>query len=585
MILTNQLGYDGSASKKAVYQGKKEDQAGTFLVLDAAGKTVYEGRAKECGTVAEWNTGYYWELDFTPVREKGKYTISLDTAFGPVTSTMFEIQDFMVTFRLMNAAAYYFKAQRISGEWLEADKSLKFEGDRQGRVDLHGGWYDATGDYGVHLSHLSHGSIHNPQQAAFSAYAFFRSLEWLEESGNEEYSMLKRRLLDEGTWGADFLMRLRAPSGTFFRSVNRDDSLVQVRDTRFVGLEYHGSSTQFSKVAETADSETITDANYEVSLRSGGGMAIAALAAAARHYYPGTDYSQADYLLAAKDAWAYLSKHNEPYTNDGEWNLIDEYCALTALTELYRSTGEYEYLYSAAEMAERIKARMVTDEKGETAYLTLKGEIPFYHASDEGLPVVALLEYAGAELNRERAAQAVDVAELLMRGLLKRTKSCTNPFGYPRMLCQRADGKRREQFFFPHDTAVAPWWQGDNARLSSLSAAARRLARVTGDQAFAAELEEFSDNQINWIMGLNPFDACMMEGYGRNNIQYFFDGRMDFINCPGGICNGITSGLDNEEGIAFVSEYCEEVTDNWRWAEQWVPHVSWFLCAQAAKGI
>ena len=92
-----------------------------------------------------------------------------------------------------------------------------------------------------------------------------------------------------------------------------------------------------------------------------------------------------------------------------------------------------------------------------------------------------------------------------------------------------------------------------------------------------------AQDPLDWIMGLNPFDSCMIEGYGRNNIQYFFQNRYDFINCPGGIVNGITSGLTDEQGIAFVRQPTLEIDDNWRWAEQWIPHASWFIYASALK--
>lgn len=583
-ILINQLGYDREGTKCAVYQGNPKDRAGRFYVRTQEGQEVYCGRAEECGNVANWQTGYYWTLDFTGVNTAGVFRIYLETENQVVVSDTFEIEEYLVTMRLLNAANYYFKSQRSSGEWLEEDRNAKFRGEREGRMDVHGGWYDATGDYGIHLSHLSHGSVHNPQQASFSAYVFFKAAEWLEESGNIEYTMIKRRMLDEGCWGADFLMRLRAPSGSFIRSVNRGKALDHVRNNREISFEYHGSSTQFSKKAATADQERITEDNYEVSLRSGGGCAIAALAIASRYYYPGTDYTRDEYLKAAKDAWHYLVNNNERYTNDGEWNLLDEYCALLALTELYRASGEYEYLCEAADMAERIYARLREDKNGK-AYLTVKEEQPFFHAADEGMPVMALLEYAAIELNRGKSLKAKLTCEKLMRSLLERTKAVQNPFGYPRMLVKAGEEGNREQFFFPHQTSVSPWWQGDNARILSLSAAARNMAYYTENAEFAGELNRFADNQINWIMGLNPFDSCMMEGYGKNNVAYFFDGRYDFINCPGGICNGITSGAEDEESIALIRKPTEKIHDNWRWAEQWIPHVSWFICAQAVKRI
>lgn len=582
ILLTNHLGYDSKGTKRAVYQGCEEDNADLFEVIDFNKKTVFSGKADFCGAVAGWNTGYYWTLDFGSLEEPGSYYIRLSTANGTVESAVFEIQDNLITMRMINAAGYYFKAQRSSGEWLEADRKLRFLGEKEGVVDAHGGWYDATGDYGIHMSHLSHGSIHNPQQAAFSAYAFFKSLEWLEESGNIQYSMIKRRMLDEGSFGADFIMRMRSPSGSFYRSINRANALHRVRGTRGIGFEYRGSSTQFSKKAATADEEIIRDENYEISLRSGGGLCIAALAAASRHYYPGRDYTSEEYLLAAKDAWHYLTAENSRYTNDGNWNLLDEYCALLALTELYRAAGEYEYLEQAGEMAVKMQNRMETLGAG-TAWFTSKEKEPFYHASDEGMPIIALLEYAKIEPDQKARETAIKAAEECMRYKLTLTNGVNNPFGYARFVHKAQDESRKEKFFFPHDTSVAPWWQGDNARIASLSSAARQTAYFTKDTKLAAELTEFADNQLNWIMGMNPFDACMIEGYGRNNIQYFFNKRYDFMNCPGGICNGITGGLHDEDGIAFIMEPNEEIQDNWRWAEQWLPHVSWFICAQALK--
>lgn len=583
MILTNHLGYDAKDFKKAVYQGEKEDRAGIFRVIDKHGKTVFSGQAKEYGEVANWKTGYYWTLDFSDVNEKGDYRIELDTAKGVVSSFPFSIHDYLNTMRLINAASYYFKAQRSTGECLAENSHVKFAGGKEGYCDVHGGWYDATGDYSVHMSHLSHGTVNNPQQSSFSGYAFFKASDYLGESENVEYSMIRRRMLDEGHHGAAFIMRMRAPSGGFYRSVRRSEALDHVRGTHYINFEYRHSSDQFTAAA-TADKEEIHDENYEVSLRSGGGLCIATLAAASRHYYPGTDFSQEEYILAAKDAWDYLSKNNERYTNDGQWNLMDEYCSLLALVELYRASEEYEYLASAEEMARRIMARM--EERGEgMTCLTVQPGRPFYHPSDEGMPVFALLEFAKIEPKKAFAKEIVNAAEKLLRYTLYISNNVVNPFNYPRYEYKDFIEKSEYRFFFPHDTAVAPWWQGENAKLSSLSAAARMLADMTDDSDLASKLREFACDQLNWILGLNPFDSCMMDGYGRNNIQYFFGGRYDFINCPGGICNGITAAFDDVDGIEFCTEYSEKVNDNWRWAEQWIPHNSWFIIAQTLKKI
>jgi hypothetical protein len=92
----------------------------------------------------------------------------------------------------------------------------------------------------------------------------------------------------------------------------------------------------------------------------------------------------------------------------------------------------------------------------------------------------------------------------------------------------------------------------------------------------------FARDQLDWILGLNPYDACMLHGHGRNNIAYLFFDSYEYTNAPGGICNGITGGYDDPkaEGIDFGLRYSQTgKDDDWRWAEQWLPHGAWYLLA------
>lgn len=577
-ILVNHMGYSVGKPKKVVVQtdGQELKRLG-FSILRQDGTRAYAGKLVQYGKVASWHTGSYYAGSFDSLDEEGVYTVRI----GASVSESFEITAHSATMRLMNAVTYYFKAQRDSGEWLLDDSALPFAGEREGIVDAHGGWYDATGDYGIHLSHLSHSTYYNPQQVPLSAYVFFAAADNLEASGNDWYSMLKRRMLDEGYWGADFLMRMRAPSGSFFRSISRSNAFNAVFGTRNISFEYHGSSSQFSEKAATADSETVTDANYETSMRSGGGLAIAALAIAGRHFYPARDFDQEEYVLAAKESFRHLKEHNEVYTNDGRWNLVDWYCALLAAVELYRTTMEYEYLADARRYASLVISSAKPVQPGMRR-LEFEGGLPYFSAADEGLPVVALVLYSRIEGDRTKADEALQAAQDIMRWKIHLGASVSNPFGYP-VFEDLVDGGLRTKFFFPHQTTAAPWWQGDNARVASISVAARMVASITGDRTLRSDAVRLAEDCIDWILGQNPYDACMVEGYGRNNIAYFFKNRYDFISCPGGIVNGITSGLDDEDDIEFVTKPNDRIDDNWRWAEQWIPHATWFLYALSLR--
>ncbi|MDC7287977.1 glycoside hydrolase family 9 protein [Blautia schinkii] len=578
-ILICHIGYQKKEKKIAIYQGDGPQKNLSFEILDDHGNTCFSGTSVYQGKVVNWNKGVYWTMDFTEFEEPGEYYISLATEEGKCLSSSFEIGNPYIKLKIISDLGCYFKSQRVSGEWEYADKAISFQGNRQGTMNLSGGWYDATGDYGVHMSHLSHSAWYNPQQAGFSAYAFFQAAEILQMQGSEQYSMVIRRLYDEGTFGADFIMRMRAPSGSFFRSKCRDrNAFLSPQGTRKIEYEYRTFSTQFNP-AQDENSADIADENYETSFRSGAGTAIAALAIAARHPYPGSEFSSVQYLSAAETAFKYLWSNNERYTNNGRWNLIDEYCALLAAVEIYKSSAQYEYLLYANKLSEKIISRIYSNKNREWLYVDKK--IPYHHPSDEGLPVTVLLLYAGICKEPEKSKKIISVCEKLMKGKIAITKSCVNPFLYPRFEYIDDNGER-ELFFFPHNTTASPWWQGENARIASLAAAARMLGTVTKDSVFAKDLFEFSDAQLQWIFGRNPYDSCMMEGYGRNRIQYFFHGRYDFLNSPGGVVNGITSALNDEDGIEFIQKATDEVDDNWRWAEQWLPHASWLLVAMAA---
>ncbi|MCX7747798.1 MAG: glycoside hydrolase family 9 protein [Clostridia bacterium] len=578
-ILTNHIGYDRFFNKRAVLMGTDGDTLASFnIVEESSGKTVFTGKPLEAGTVAKWKVGYFWTMDFSEVREEGTFYIVCDTSKGLIRSGNFVIEENILAKQSLSDAIFYFKAQRCTGDLDWADRTMTFEGERKGTHDVHGGWYDATGDYSKHFSHLFHSTYFSPQQGPLTVWALFNTLEELTASGKPHYHEYKRRLIDEAMYGAEYMYRMKAPSGAFFRSVSGKGRLKKPED-RCLALQYKGSSRQFGK-AETADQEVITDESYEAAFRMGSGLAIAALAAASRYTYPG-EFTSEQFLEAAMEAYAYLEKNNEKYTNNGKWNMLDEYCALIALVELYKSTQKDDYLDKARNMAKQICMRLASSGAWNNYWRVEDRDRPFFHPSDAGMPVVALLHFLELEKDEGIRKGLLDTIRKSMEFELWVTREVNNPFGLARQLVQRRDNSRYTAFFFPHDNEAAPWWQGENARLASLSAAARLCARhFNEDKAFQSKLLSYADDQINWILGLNPFDSCMQQGSGRNNPPYLFENGFDYTNCPGGICNGITSGLEDEEDIALYSRTIPgKLDDNWRWAEQWLPHAAWYIYA------
>ena len=161
------------------------------------------------------------------------------------------------------------------------------------------------------------------------------------------------------------------------------------------------------------------------------------------------------------------------------------------------------------------------------------------------------------------------------------TAEKNNPFGYARQLVRMGDGKVRSAYFFPHDTEAAPWWQGENARLASLAAAARMAAPFfANDPGFQKQLQDYAWNQLHWIEGRNPFDVSMLIGSGHGDTAYMFFKSYKYTSAPGSVINGVTSATNDEDGIAYNEGFAVTGKDeDWRWTEQWLPHAAWYLYA------
>ena len=579
-VLTDQVGYETAAPKVALVESTGDIAPASFaLVEEDSGKTVLTGTLEPAGTVDHWRNWHFWKADFSSWRTPGRYVLRVTSRDGVASSCSFELGEDLLERRTLSNVIYYFKGQRASGDMDRADRHLELPEPPGGTIDVHGGWYDATGDYGIHLSHQNPTSYFNPQQVPLVAWTLLASYDLLKARHDDNFSEYERRLLDEGLYGADFLVRIKRPKGSFLESINAPGPQKLAKDRAIGNPNWRTHiKTSAGQSSENVGAATGPHA-YEAGFRAGGGMAIAALALASTMPEDG-DFPRSQYLETAESAFAFLEAHNTELLNDHTENILDDYCALMAATELYRASHQAIYLEAADRRAAHLMARLTSSGAFHNYWRANDGTRPFFHPSDAGLPVVSLLRYAeiATPQNRERVREVVEKS---LQFELATTREVNNPFDYARQLVRMGDGQARTAFFFPHDTEAAPWWQGEDARLASLAAAARMAAPLfAGDPQFQSALETYSEDQLHWILGRNPFGICMLIGSGHENAAYMFFRSWKYTNAPGAIINGITAAADDEDGIAFNEGYA--VTgkdDDWRWTEQWLPHAAWYLYA------
>ncbi len=558
LLLTNHIGYERLGPKKAIIQTEQPHLSSytAQLICATSEQTVATFAVEEQGKVANWHQGYFYLIDFSSFTDSGDYFLQVEDS----RSSYFTVGEHILLNQTLSDVIHYFKSQRCGGVFDQQDRQVPVLNANQ-TVDVHGGWYDASGDVSKYLSHLSYANYLNPQQTPMVVWNILKGLSLLE--GSEDIAAFTRtRLIEEALFGADFLVRMQNEKGFFYMTVFDKWS----KDT--AQREICAYETQLGHKFD----------DYQAGFRQGGGVAIAALAAASRLGVHG-EYDQQKYRNAAENGYWHLKEHNTQYLNDGEENIIDEYCALLASVELFKATKETRYLEESRLWAQHLVARQMSDEQIQHFWSANQdGSRPYFHAAEAGLPGIALCEYLAIE---DDSVQTESVKRIVNRACefeIKISNKVTNPFGYPRQYVKGVNESKRDAFFVAHNNESGYWWQGENARLGSLATMAYLAQPHIASQEIQQQLFVFAQDALNWIVGLNPYDMCMLDGHGRNNPDYL--PQYGFFNAKGGVCNGITGGFEDEEDIAFnPPAQKDDMLQNWRWGEQWIPHGAWYLLA------
>ncbi|AQW58634.1 glycoside hydrolase family 9 protein [Vibrio owensii] len=558
LLLTNHIGYERLGPKKAIIQTSRPRLSSytALLVCADSHQTVATLTVEKQGKVANWHQGHFYLIDFSSFNTPGNYYLRFDH----LRSSHFEIGEHILFDRTLSDVIHYFKSQRCGGIFDQQDRQAPLLNSDE-TADVHGGWYDASGDVSKYLSHLSYANYLNPQQTPMVVWNMLKGLSLLD--GNDKLAKFTAtRLIEEALFGADFLVRMQNEKGFFYMTVFDKWS----KDT--AQREICAYETQLGHKFD----------DYQAGYRQGAGVSIAALASAARLEVHG-EFDQQKYRNAAENGYWHLKEHNTQYLNDGEENIIDEYCALLAAVELFKTTKEARYLEESRVWANRLSARQMNDEHIQHFWAANQdGSRPYFHAAEAGLPVIALCEYLAIEDDSERASVAKQIITQACEFEVSITNRVKNPFGYPRQYVKGVNEAKRDAFFVAHNNESGYWWQGENARLGSLATMAYLAQPFIESEILKQQLSKLAQDSINWIVGLNPYDMCMLDGHGRNNPDYL--PQYGFFNAKGGVCNGITGGFEDEEDIAFnPPAQKDDMLQNWRWGEQWIPHGAWYLLA------
>lgn len=568
----NNVGYDTGKPVTIIVEST-DDLAGTqFTISNGSTGTFYQGSDPDKWLSGRSKSGKYYVANLGSNLPAGTYSISFNGNKSPEITVA---ENALAEKTLKMVMDYFYKDRASNSTIMGWDSKVSVYGSSGVTRDVRGGWYDASGDVSKYLSHLSYANYLNPQQIPLTVWA-------LAFAANRIPKMLSNHkgsatAAEEALYGADFLLRMLDDQGFFYMTV----------------FDNWGMGSRYLCAFSTGDG--IKSADYQTAFREGGGMAIAALARASTLGATG-EFTSIQYLEGAKKAYAHLSEKQSiggscAYCDDGKENIIDDYTALLAATELYAATGENAYLLDADKRAKSLVGRLSKDGYFWSDDAKTR---PFWHASDAGLPLIALIRYAevgieacvGGSCNGTHVNDAI---EQHFKWLISVTNNGENPFGYARQT-YKTGGSIKDGFFIPHDNESNYWWQGEDARIASLAAAATYASRALGLKDYEGA-DKYATDQLDWILGKNPYGVCMMNGFPGTKVPAEYDGQSNYdATLPGGIANGITgrnkdgSGIAwDDDGVTAVGFPYDEPWNNWRWIEQWIPHSTWYLMALATR--
>ena len=562
-IYINQVAFDVQSPKQAVVALPIGETASRFIIYQD-GNIVYQGKLSAQPTFTEWGQGaHYYLADFSSVKRRGEFYVVVNTPKQQLSSSTFVIKHNAYFALTAKSLINYFKASRHTNP---NDKSIRIHNTER-YVDVSGGWVNAGGDQGKSLSHLNQSNFLVRQQGAMTAWAMAKSYTKLNQFYDRK--ALSLQLAEEVIWGADHLHRILDNEGYFYANI----------------FDKRGAADERLVTGYDANEDNYTP-KFQAAFREGGGMAIAALVRAhelSNETGVQGEFSAKQYLTDAERAFAHLQKNNLRYVDNGKENIIDDYTALIAATELYRITKKTKYLKAARHRAHNLNSRMTS----QGWFVSDDDERPFYHGAEAGLPIIALVDYLAIERNRQITSKTKRTIKLSLDYQLALNSQVANPFNLARKTYKTyKDGqysKQQEGFFMPHANETNDGWQGENASMASLTAAAIWGGKITHPDTRGAfginnELATFAQSQIDWIMGKNPYQVTMLYGFGVNNSPH---AKSAGIMLNGGISNGITGATLSAEGQGITwAEGPDE--NNARWVEQWLQNSTWYLLAMTA---
>jgi hypothetical protein len=506
--------------------------------------------------------GDFRQMDFSEVKTPGTYAIRA----GGMTTKPFRIGDDAWTRSIWETLNFFYGERcgfAVPGSH-DVDHLDWFATHGDQKITMSGGWHDA-GD-------LSQGVINTGE----ATYAMFALAERLRAIGGDR--ALIDRLIEEGKWGLDWLLRVRFDGGyrIGFASHNLwTNNIVGDADDRSREAKNNPNANYIAAAAEAIAARVLKNVDAKLAARA---------------------------LATAEDDWKYAvggvegpSTWSTPAFAATRVELAG--IGATASIELYRATQKTVYADKATELAKIIVASQQKTPVGRELQLsgffytgpdrdTIFHE---FHRGNDQAPVVALTQLVETlPKHADRASWASTLA--LYAEYQKKIAATTAPYGVlPAYVYRAADdvkevpdsgalhGATREAYRAQVVAGLPmgdgwylrtfPVWfarRGNYGVLLSQAKALSAVGRLRGDSVAL----DLAQRQAQWVVGLNPFAQSTLYGEGYDWAQQYSVSSGDFVgSLPVGMQSRGTTDLPYwpSQNMYVYKEVWVHPSARWLW--------------------
>jgi hypothetical protein len=557
-IAFSHTGYQAGLSKTAIASDLTATDFELLRVDDTAlGTTVLR---KPVRTVRS-PKGEFRELDFSEVNTPGRYVLRA----GSITTRPFAIGPDIWTGTIWKALNFFYGNRcgfDVPGVH-PVDHLDWFAVSGRDSISMSGGWHDA-GD-------LSQGVINTAE----GAYSMFALAEKLAARGDDP--ALVARLLEEATWGLQWVMKVRFPGGArvAFGSHNYwTNNVIGDADDRVVVAKNNPNANYVSAAAEAIAYRVLKTRDPALAARA---------------------------LRTAEEDWRYAivgvedsSTRHTPAFAATTMELAG--IGITASLELYRATGKKQYADKAVEMGRIVLASQQQTPVG-TAF-PLSGffytgpdrDTLFhqFHRGNDQAPIVALAQLVTVLRTHPERASWYSAIERYAE-YQKKSAETTAPYGVlPSYVYRLADtvevpltgalhGATRAAYAAQVKAGLPmgdgwylrafPVWFARRGNYGPLLSQAKALAVASAIRGDSAGMD-LAQRQLQWIVGRNPFSQSTMYGEGYDWSQQYSVSSGDFV---GSLPVGMQSRGDSDlpywsgQNMFVYKEVWVHSTSRWLW--------------------